>query len=228
MAYDQDRRQFLLSAGLGLTAAPLFAQAALSAEKTAGPDGTLNALIAGNRRFVAGEAQCRPATARRAELAAKQAPSATVLGCSDSRVPVEIVFDREPGDIFVVRVAGNFVDDGGLGSIEYAVAVLKSHLLMVLGHSSCGAVSAAVKYVEDGSTVPGHMMAFVHAIEPAAKAAKSQPGDWVSNAIAQNVRANVKALTDRSSILAKAVAAKELTIVGAVYDLHTGTVTPLD
>src|SRR5581483_6066968 len=109
------------------------------------PTAALKNLMDGNARFVAETPITgRPLMDRVRELAKGQSPFATVLGCSDSRVPVETVFDHEPGDIFVIRIAGNFVDDSGLGSIEYAVAVLKSPLVMVLGHTSCGAVKAAI------------------------------------------------------------------------------------
>ena len=220
-------RKTVLLGGAGLAAIALDAWPARSAASAAHPDTShLSALLAGNARFVAGTPRCVPATVRRAELANGQAPFAAVLGCSDSRVPVETIFDHEPGDIFAVRVAGNFVTDSGLGSLEYAVAVLKSELVMVLGHSSCGAVKAATQAV-GGKTFPGHIGGLATAIEPAAKAAKGQSGDWLANAIAENVRANARALLAQSKILADAHAAGTIAIVGAVYDLHTGKVNVL-
>jgi carbonic anhydrase len=189
------------------------------------PAAALALLKAGNARFVAGKPECAPLTARVAELASGQNPVAIVLGCSDSRVPVETVFDQPPGNVFVVRVAGNYLTDDGLGSIEYAIAVLKSKAIVVLGHSSCGAVSAAVSYVKSGTTQPGHIQELVTSLEPAAKATKGHPGDWVANAIAENVTLNVAALTSRSSIVADAVKSGSLGIYGGVYDLHGGKVS---
>jgi carbonic anhydrase len=218
-------RKALLTAGAGLAAMALDAgPLRLSALAASGSGNAhLATLMAGNARFVAGTPRCVPATARRTELANGQAPFAAVLGCSDSRVPVETIFDHDPGDVFVVRIAGNFVTDAGLGSLEYSVAVLKSELVMVLGHSACGAVKAAMDAVK-GETFPGHIQGLATAIEPAAKAVKNASGDWFANAIAENVRRNVTALTAQSKILADAKAAGTITIVGAVYDLHTGKV----
>ena len=221
-------RKALLTAGAGLAAMALDAGplrlSALAA--SGGGNAHLTALMAGNARFVAGTPQCVAATARRTELANGQAPFAAVLGCSDSRVPVETIFDHDPGDVFVVRVAGNFVTDTGLGSLEYAVAVLKSELIIVLGHSSCGAVKAATQAFK-GETFPGHIQGLATAIEPAAQATKGQAGDWVANATTENVRMNAHALLAQSSILSEAHAAGKITIVGAVYDLHTGKVNLL-
>lgn len=183
----------------------------------------LDDLMAGNARFAAGTPTAQQATAAGAEMAIGQAPYATILSCSDSRVPVETVFDHGPGDIFVVRVAGNFVNDDGLASIEFAVEKLKSTLVLVLGHSGCGAVDAAIASLS-GQTFPGYIGRLAEAVAPAAIAAKSQAGDWFANTIAENVRANVAALTARSTILADAVAAGAILIRGAVYDIHSGTV----
>jgi carbonic anhydrase len=148
----------------------------------------LEQLLAGNERFAAGRPTSHPSIERVRELAGGQSPFATVLACADSRVPVETLFDHEPGDIFVVRLAGNFVSDAALASIEYAVAVLKSPLVMVLGHTACGAVKAAMDYLETGQPFPGHMQIFATAIEPAVRACRGQDGDWWRNAVAENVR----------------------------------------
>lgn len=195
--------------------------------EAARPAEALAKLKAGNARFAAGKPECAPLTARIAELAHGQNPFAVVLGCSDSRVPVETIFDQIPGNLFVVRVAGNFLTDDGLGSVEYSVAVLKSKLILVLGHSSCGAVSAAVSYVKSGTSQPGHIQDLVVAIEPAAKATKGLHGDWIANAVSENVKRNVRAMTQRSSIVAEAVQNGALHVVGGVYDLHTGKVAVL-
>ncbi len=191
------------------------------------PEKAIQLLQEGNERFLKGQAVCESLTATRLELTAGQAPFATILGCSDSRVPLETLFDQKPGQLFVVRVAGNIVTDSGLGSIEYGVKVLNTPLVVVLGHSSCGAVDATIKYVANGVTQPGHIMNLVRQIEPAATATEKKPGNWLYNAIAQNVRNNITALTERSTILADAVNAKKILIVGGVYDLHSGRISPL-
>jgi carbonic anhydrase len=186
---------------------------------------SLELLYEGNARFVDAQSTYDHLTARRLELAAGQSPFAIVLGCSDSRVPIETVFDQVPGNLFVVRLAGNFVDDNGLASIEYSVAALGSSLIVVLGHTSCGAVDATVRYLRDGTVQPGHIQRLVTAIEPAASAVKHLEGDWVDNAVAENVRLNVAAMTAGSSIIADAVERGALRVVGGVYDLHGGKVS---
>lgn len=184
----------------------------------------LEQLLAGNERFAAGKPTSRPLIGRVRELAGGQSPFATVLACADSRVPVETLFDHEPGDIFVVRLAGNFVSDAALASIEYAVAVLKSPLVMVLGHTSCGAVRAAMDYLETGREYPGHMQIFATAIEPAARATRDRHGDWWRDAVEENVRLNAERLRT-TPILREAVAKREAAIAGGIYDLSTGKVT---
>lgn len=215
-----------MRAGLGLSllsADDLSAEAAEPPPVT--PDEGLRRLLAGNERFADDRSECRALSARRVELAQGQSPFAIVLSCSDSRVPVETVFDQMPGNIFSVRVAGNFLTGDGLGSIEYSIAVLQSTLILVLGHTSCGAVKAAVEYVKDGAKQPGSIQRLVDAVAPAAKAAKPMPGDWPHNATVRNVEDNVAALPAQSSIVAGAVKSGKLGIFGGVYDLHSGKVT---
>ena len=191
------------------------------------PEHALRLLREGNARFAAGEPERRPLSPSGVELAAGQSPFAVVLGCSDSRVPIESIFDQSTGRLFVVRLAGNFIDDNGLGSIEYSVSVLGSSLVVVLGHTLCGAVDATLRYLRDGTPLAGHMQGLVAAIEPAARDAKRLRGDWYGNAIAENVRRNVAAATVRSSIVAGAVEAGTLSVVGGVYELHSGRVNSL-
>lgn len=220
------RRNFLLSTGV--LAADLGAAQRTSAANAAPrvpSREALKLLLEGNARFVAGTPQCSPLTARRAEIANGQSPFAAVLGCADSRVPVETIFDREPGDIFVVRLAGNFADASGIGSLEYGVSVLKASVLMVLGHTSCGAVQAAVDYVEHGKRLPGHMQLLADAIAPAVKRVRSEGGDVVAHSVAANVRRTVESLSATSAIITDAGRAKHLMIMGAVYDLHAGKVS---
>jgi carbonic anhydrase len=192
---------------------------------TEGPARALALLEAGNARFVAGTPQSGALNSRRLELASGQSPFAVVLGCSDSRVPIETIFDQVPGNVFVVRLAGNYLNDDNLGSIEYAVAVLKSQLIVVLGHTHCGAVTAAVEHAKDGIMPPGHIANVVAAIAPAAEETRGLAGDWLENAIVRNVERNVKAIPARSEIVADAVASGDVAIVGGLYDLGTGRVT---
>ena len=173
-------------------------------------------LAAGNQRFVAEAPQPE---------AQGQAPYAVVLGCSDSRVPIETIFDQPPGRLFVVRVAGNFLNEDNLASIEFSVAVLKSKLVLVLGHSSCGAIEAAVAHVNDGTTQPGYIQDLVAKLGPAARNVRANPGDWVANAVVENVKLNVAAMTGRSAIIAQAVKSGEVEVKGGVYDLRSGSVT---
>ena len=173
---------------------------------------------------MADRAVCPPLTARRLELAEGQSPFAIVVSCSDSRVPVETIFDQTPGNIFGVRLAGNFIDTSGLGSIEYSVAVLKSSLILVLGHTHCGAVKATIGYVKDRTKQPGSIQSLVDAILPAATATKGDPGDWLENATLRNVQDGVTAIHARSPIVAAAIASGTLAIAGGIYDLHSGRV----
>jgi carbonic anhydrase len=189
------------------------------------PEEALKRLMAGNARYAAGETECKDYSLGRAERASAQYPIVAVLSCSDSRVSPELLFEQGPGDIFVVRVAGNFVNPDGLASMEYAVKILGVPLLMVLGHSNCGAVSAAVKVVTEHAELPGHLPELVQSIEPAVIAAhdKHTP-DLVAAAIDENVRLNVKRLIDDTPIIADALAAKKIAVSGGVYDIATGKV----
>ncbi|MBW4695752.1 MAG: carbonic anhydrase [Lyngbya sp. HA4199-MV5] len=187
------------------------------------PDAALKKLMEGNQRFVQHQPQYPDQSAKRLEEVAQvQHPFATVLSCADSRVPAEIVFDQGIGDIFDVRIAGNIATPEAIGSIEYAVALVGTPLLMVLGHERCGAVTAAVK----NEPLPGAISTFVTPILPAVKRVKDQPGDAVDNAVAANVRYQIEQL-QRSSLLTERVQSGKLKIVGGRYDLDTGTVTML-
>jgi carbonic anhydrase len=189
------------------------------------PAEALDRLMQGNARYVAGETECKDYSLGRAERAGSQYPIVAVLSCSDSRVSPELLFEQGPGDIFVVRVAGNFVNPDGLASMEYAVKILGAPLLMVLGHTNCGAISAAVKVVKEHAELPGHLPELVKSIEPAVIAAHGKhPSDLVAATIEENVRLNVKRLIDDTPIIADALAAKKIAISGGVYDIATGKV----
>lgn len=186
-----------------------------------GPDTVLRELMMGNKRYVTDKADHpNQRAARRTEVAQAQHPSAVILGCADSRVPPEVVFDKGLGDLFVVRVAGNVVNDSVLGSIEYAVEHLGSRLIMVLGHERCGAVGAAVQ----GGTPEGHVASLVNLIKPSVDHTKGMPGDPVENALRENVHRMVGLLEVDSSLLRNAVHSGKVKIVGARYDLGSGNV----
>ncbi len=178
-------------------------------------------LISGNKRFAEGNpTHPNQSIARRQEMAKGQNPRAAVLACADSRVSPEIVFDQGLGDLFVVRVAGNVVNDPILGSLEYAVEHLGTRLIVVLGHQRCGAVAAACA----GGEAPGHIGSLVQALAPAVdKISASEEGrvDWVAK---ENVRMMAKSLRSCGPILEKWVRQGKLEVAGAFYDLDTGAV----
>ncbi|GAA4941463.1 carbonic anhydrase [Actinoplanes utahensis] len=199
---------------------------------TAGPavtarSGALEALLTGNRRFVAGRAtRPRQGPDRVREVAASQRPFAVVLGCADSRVPPEMLFDQGVGDLFDNRVAGNVVDDLLLGSIELAVAEFAPPVVLVLGHERCGAVAAALAAVSAGTTPPGRIAAIVAALRPIVAPYARDP-DGLEKAVQANVRAQTRALITHSEIIRSAVDRHETVVSGARYDLDTGVVTLL-
>ncbi|MDE2570925.1 MAG: carbonic anhydrase [bacterium] len=186
----------------------------------------LTHLKEGNRRFVSGApTHPRRDDTRRAAQAERQTPFAAVLGCSDSRVPPEMLFDQGIGDLFVVRNAGNIADDVALGSIEYAARYLQVPLILVLGHERCGAVTAAVESVESGVQVGPHIDRLVDAITPAVAKARSESGGLLENAIRENVRAMVAKVASSAPVLAPLVQAGKVRVAGAVYGLKSGAVT---
>jgi len=185
------------------------------------PDSALSKLKLGNVRFLNGKSiRPRQDLERVKELSAGQKPFAIIVGCSDSRVPSEIIFDQGLGDLFIVRTAGQVSSYASWGSIEFANAVLGSKLILVLGHTQCGAVSAACKIPD----VPGHIVTLINAIKPAAAKAREIPGDLLENAVKINVAMQVKQLQNLEPVLSKAVQSQATKIVGAVYDLSTGKV----
>lgn len=213
---------------LASTATPVVSKEAKTPPKPGNaisPDAALHELLQGNHRYVQGLTRRHDFRSERAALAAGQNPYAAILSCADSRVGPEFAFDSFRGDLFVVRVAGNFVNDDNLASLEYGVAVLNTPLVLVLGHSSCGAISSAIKSIDTNTTLPGHLPGLVSALAPAVKAAKGQGADRLADATKTNVRMNVDRLKTASPLLDKAVEAGKLRVVGAYYDLGTGTVT---
>src|SRR5213596_664075 len=161
------------------------------------------------------------AAKRRAELTKSQHPFAVIVSCSDSRVPPEIVFDQGLGDLFVLRVAGNVIDDHSLGSIEYAVDHLAVRLIVVLGHERCGAVKAAKETIAAKGEAPAHIQSLVTAIQPAVDA--TAKGDLQAT-VRENVKNVVQALRSSAPVLKAKVDSGELKVVGAYYSLDTGSV----
>jgi carbonic anhydrase len=189
-------------------------------------DQAMKNLMEGNTRFVSGNSihPDQSIADRRAELVTSQHPFAVIVTCSDSRIPPEIVFDQGLGDIFVVRTAGQVMDNVTLGTIEYAVAHLNVPLVLVLGHDSCGAVEATVS----GGEAPGHIASLVEAIKPAVDTAKGMKGDLLNNSIDVNTMNIVDELKSSQPILYPAVKEGKLEIVGARYHLDSGAVKVID
>lgn len=191
------------------------------------PADALNRLMAGNQRYVQG-APIHPnqSAERQAEVAQGQHPWAAVLGCIDSRVPPELVFDQGLGDMFVARTAGQVIDNAVIGSLEYAVEE-GIMLLMVLGHQSCGAVKATISTIQSGGHPEGQIAYLVQAITPAVTAAQSETGDLLNNAINANVSLEIQTLKSSSQIISNAASQGAIEIVGAVYNLQNGAVNIL-
>lgn len=195
----------------------------------------LDRLREGNRRFVAdATADGAPGHARRTELVAGQEPIAIILGCSDSRVPAELVFDQGLGDLFVIRVAGNIVAPSQIASVEFAAEQFGTRLVVVLGHSMCGAVTATLEALERPTeNASPHLPSIIDRIRPAVEAAlKAHPGESREALLARAVRANIHASRDQlchgSPILESLIECDGLLVVGAEYALETGVVDFFD
>lgn len=222
-----NRRQWLarsaagltLGAGVGLYSAHL-ARAATAAQDFS-PEEALSNLYLGNKRFIEGKgiAPNRDIPHLR-EVAPRQTPFAAFLGCADSRVPIEIVFDQGFGDLFVTRIAGNVASTENIASLEFAAEVLGAKVIYVLGHTSCGAVTAAAK----GTPVPGQISALFQHIRPAVRKAK---GD-VALAVRENVKVQAQTLLEASTVIAALVAKKEVVVAGGIFDLNSGNVEALN
>ena len=188
-------------------------------------DSALIRLKDGNKRFINGKS-IRPHQdlERIKELSLGQKPFAIIVGCSDSRVPSEIIYDQGLGDLFIVRTAGQVSSFASWGSIEFANAVLGAKLIVVMGHTKCGAVAAACKVPD----VPGHIVTLINAIKPAAQLAKKQGGDEIENAVKINVAMQVQQLQNMEPVLTKSILSGQTKIVGAVYNLESGKVDFID
>ncbi|MES2943724.1 MAG: carbonic anhydrase [Pseudomonadota bacterium] len=202
-----------------------FANAAVP-DNAIGGDAALKRLMQGNERYVSNKPVQRDFSAGRVARTKTQKPIVAILSCADSRVAPELAFDQSLGDVFVVRVAGNIVNDDGLASLEYAVSFLGVPLVMVLGHSNCGAVDAAIKVLKENIVLPGHLPGLIDAIKPAVeKARQSSPEALLPAAIKQNVIHNVERITGSAPVLAGLTQNKTIKVVGGIYDLATGRVS---
>jgi len=236
---SSSRREFLTIVGTTVAGLTLVGRNLVHPESTPSappqpkvkPDGeaVLRDLLEGNARFVEGQLTGpRRKPEDFSSLAEGQYPEAVIVSCADSRVPPEILFDQGVGDLFVVRIAGNVVAGTGdvvKGSIEYAVAELSVPLIMVLGHSNCGAVKTAIKHIDAHDALPGAINGLVNLIKPAVTAVQGKEGDKLDNAIRANVEADVEQLKTLEPIVAKAVSQGKVKVVGATYDLQSGRVT---
>jgi len=185
------------------------------------PTDAYNMLVEGNKRFQANSKADRNLLTQVSETSAGQYPFAVVLSCIDSRVPAELVFDQGIGDIFSARVAGNIINEDVLGSMEYSCKVAGSKLVVVMGHSKCGAVTAACKHVE-----LGNITALLDKIQPAVSAVDEEMSDAkVEKVAAMNVQLSIERIRKESSILAEMEAAGEIKMVGAMYSVADGSVT---
>jgi carbonic anhydrase len=221
-------RRAILSLGVGLTAMLAAPSGALAQQpkpqNVLSPEQALARLKEGNKRYVQGLSKLHDFVAEREALVRGQNPYAAILSCADSRIAPEYAFDAGRGDLFVVRVAGNFVDTHNLASLEYAVEVLKTPLILVLGHEACGAVSSAISSIQNKTTLPGHLPTLVESLAPAVNAVLNQPGDLLENATKENVRQGVATLKGAMPLLSAAVIEKRVKVVGGIYRLATGDV----
>jgi len=218
----------LAAIGAAVAARPAFA--ADGAPTSLTPDEALAQLKVGNAAFVKDPQLCSiNLAAQREETAGHQAPWATIISCADSRVPPELVFGGHGvGQLFVSRDAGNLVDVQTLGTVEYGSAVLGSPLIVVMGHTACGAVKAACDVVTKNATYPGVIGRMIAPIVPAALAVRDQPGDFVDNAAKESARRTAKLVTAVSPLMADLAKTGKVRAVAAIYDLETGIVTFLD
>jgi len=231
----RESRRSLIGAGAGLALTGWLPAglAAAAAAPTGGPRPNaispaevIKRLADGNARYASNQPNEKDFSSGRAARATAQYPIAAILSCADSRVAPELVFDQEPGELFVVRVAGNVVSTDVIASLEYGVEFLGIPLIIVLGHTACGAVDAAIKVVKKDAKLPGHIPDLIRAIKPAVIVAeKTKSGTLLDNSISVNVRRQVDALKRTNPIIAREYAAKKIDVVGGVYDLATGRVT---
>ena len=210
---------------LGALSATLLAAAGPAPPSTLTGDEALHRLMQGNARYRANQVHTRDFAVSRAARVSTHRPVASILSCSDARVGPEFVFDQGPGDLFVVRVAGNVLLDEGLASLEYAALFLNSPLVFVLGHSNCGAVDSAIKVVQDNASLPGHLPELIDRLKPSVLAAQAaQPANLLHAAIVDNVRRTTQAVVAAQPVMAGLIANGKVKVAGGVYDIATGHV----
>jgi carbonic anhydrase len=228
----RDLMKFGAAAAIALAAggAAPAARAAEGAPTSLSPQEALAELKTGNERFVSHPELCTVDLAQsRSAVAGHQAPWATIIACADSRVAPELVFGGHGvGELFVARNAGNLVDVGTLGTIEYGAAVLGSPLVVILGHTACGAVKAACDIVTKNATYPGVIGRMIEPIVPAALAVRNDSGDFADNTAKESAKRTAANLPTVSKIVSDLVGAGKVKIVAAIYDLQTGVVAYLD
>ena len=191
-------------------------------------DQALARLLEGNERFVAHrELYPDRGPEVRIQLAQAQHPFAVILGCADSRVPPEVLFDEGLGDLFVIRNAGNIVDVTCLASIEYGIDHLGASLVLVLGHERCGVITAAVGATRDGQEIRGHLWSLIDAVRPALDRAGDGDGDVIDRAVRAHVKIQVERLRGADPIVSRAVETGGVQVVGARYDIDRGQVEVL-
>ena len=218
-------RRILIQSGLAAAALAAMPRALRAMPNSIPPATALQRLMDGNARYVRNQIDIKDFSAGRAARAQAQFPIAAILSCADSRVAPEFVFDRDPGELFVCRVAGNYMNVDILASMEYGVEVLGAPLIMVLGHTNCGAVKAVLQYEKDRKPLPGHLQMLLDAVSPGVTDAIRQgPTDQLDHAIEANVRHNAQRLRQAHPVIAKAVDEKRVDVVSAVYELATGEV----
>jgi carbonic anhydrase len=193
----------------------------------AGADEALAELVAGNKRYVTGQNTHHDFGPERSALAQSQHPFAIILGCADSRVSPELAFDQTRGRLFVVSVAGNFIDENRLASIEFGASVLGASLIMVLGHDQCGAIKGAIDVYTKNAQLPGHLPGLVAHLKAPVEKALNEQGSLLENAIRENILLNVEALRNSKPVLADMVKENRLRVVGGLYELATGRVEVL-
>ena len=209
-----------------VSAALAVAAAGPAPPSTISGDEALRRMMEGNARYRANTARTRDFAVGRAARVSTHRPIASLLSCADARVGPEFVFDQGPGDLFVVRVAGNILEEEGLASLEYAAQFLGSPLIFVMGHSQCGAMDAAIKVVTENATLPGHLPGLIDQLKPALLAAQAtHPANLLDAAIAENVRQTVRHVTTAQPMLAEMVSNGKVKVAGGVYDIATGRVT---
>ena len=218
-------RRTLLQGALAATALAAVPRAMRAMPNSIAPSEALQRLMDGNARYMRNQIDLKDFTAGRAARALAQYPIAAILGCADARVAPELIFDRDPGELFVCRVAGNYMNVDILASLEYGIAVLGAPLIMVLGHTNCGAVKAVLQYEKDRKPLPGHLQMMLDAVSPGVvEAIRQGPTDQLDHAIEANVRYNAQRLRQAHPVIAKAVEEKRVEVVSAIYELATGQV----